>query len=288
MNYIKPAPIKTRRAHYLSPRLRILARLFLGGILALIGAVAVASPIDQQYSDYSALLAKHVKWLPGEKASQVDYTALGKEQAELKEILASWSELTQAEFDQMSRDQQMAFLINAYNGFTLELILTQYPDLKSIKDLGGLFSSPWRKKFFTLLGKKRTLDWIEHEQLRPVYKDPRVHAAVNCASIGCPALLNAAYTADQLDNQLESGMQRFLADSSRNRIKNGKYEVSMIFKWFAEDFESGFKGSKMVVDFLALYSEQLDPAGKFTQAIASKTLGVTYLEYDWALNDLKK
>lgn len=118
----------------------------------------------------------------------------------------------------------MAFLINAYNAYTVEWILTRYPNLKSIKDLGSFLQSPWQKKFFSLLGEERHLDWIEHEQLPPLYSDPRVHAAVNCASIGRPALRNEAFTATRLEAQLEDGMQRFLADRTRNRVKGGQLD----------------------------------------------------------------
>ena len=88
----------------------------------------------------------------------------------------------------------MAFLINAYNAFTIELVLTEYPKLKSIKDIGSIVRSPWKKSFYMLLGEQRNLDWIEHEQLRPHYNDPRIHTAIVCASIGCPALKPEPYT----------------------------------------------------------------------------------------------
>ena len=87
-----------------------------------------------------------------------------------------------------------------------------------------MFSTPWKKKFFNLLGDERHLDWIEHEQLRPLYADPRVHGAVNCASIGCPALRNEAFTAPKLDAQLEDGMLRFMGDRTRNRMKDGRWK----------------------------------------------------------------
>ena len=118
----------------------------------------------------------------------------------------------------------MALLINAYNAYTVELIPTRYPNLKSIKDLGSFLQSPWQKKFFSLRDQERHLDWIEHEQLPPPCSDPRVHAAVNCASIGCPALRNEAFTAARLEAQLEDGMQRFLADRTRNRVKDGQLD----------------------------------------------------------------
>ena len=137
-----------------------------------------------------------------------------------------------AEFERWSREQQMAFLVNAYNAFTVELILTRWPDLKSIKDLGSLLQSPWKKKFFVLLGEERHLDWIEHEQLRPRYQDPRVHAAVNCASIGCPALRPEAFVAPRLDAQFDDGMQRFMSDRTPQpggwRQARGQHDLQVV------------------------------------------------------------
>ncbi len=208
-------------------------------LLALLVPTGAFAQADAGQAPWDALLKKHVRWLPDNKQTRVDYAGFAKDRAELKKVLDAYSAVPRAEFDAWSQPQRMAFLINAYNAFTVELILTKYPDLKSIKDLGSFVQSPWKKKFFKLLGDERYLDWIEHEQLRPNYADPRVHAAVNCASIGCPALRNEAFTAQKLDAQLDDGMQRFMADRTRNRFKDGKLEVNSIFKWFREDFEKG-------------------------------------------------
>jgi Protein of unknown function, DUF547 len=220
----------------------------------------------------------------------VAYKALAADRAALQQVLAQWSAVTVAQFQGWSKPEQMAFLINAYNGFTLELILTQYPKLKSIKDLGSFIQSPWKKKFFQLLGEDRHLDWIEHEQLRPVFAEPRIHAAVNCASIGCPALRDEAFTPQKLEAQLEDGMKRFMADPTRNRVANGQLEVSHIFKWFREDFEKGHLGLNKVEDVFARYATELSRnAAEQTQLIAqlqARSLRVTYLDYDWSLNDV--
>ena len=247
---------------------------------------AQASPFDHSYASWDALLKKHVRWLTDNKQSRVDYASLLTERSSLQKILGEWSAVTQAQFNAWSREQRMAFLINAYNGFALELILSKYPKLASIKDLGSIFQSPWKNKFFQLLGQTRELDWIEHEQLRPIYRDPRVHAAVNCASIGCPALRPEAFTANKLDAQLDDGMLRFMADRTRNRYNadTGKVEVSSIFKWFREDFERGDRGFKKLEDVWAFYADQLsdEPAGR--DKLRAKGLPVTYLDYDWSLN----
>lgn len=245
------------------------------------------SPLDHGYAAWDALLRKHVHWLPDGKQSRVNYKGFAADRAELKKVLAEWSGVTAAQFAGFTRAQQMAFLINAYNGFTVELILGQYPALKSIKDLGSVWQSPWKKKFFTLLGEARHLDWIEHEQLRPRYADPRVHAAVNCASIGCPALRPEAFTAMRLEAQLDDGLLRFMADRTRNRYANGKAEISAIFKWFKEDFEQGHQGFRKLEDLLARYADQLAETPAERGKLKSGIVPISHLDYDWSLNDSK-
>ncbi len=249
-----------------------------------LGYAQQAGTLDTNYTAWTALLAKHVKWLPDNKQSRVDYKGFAADRAALQKVLAEWSAVTPSAFAALSKPEQMAFLINAYNGFTVELILTQFPDLKSIKDIGSVFSSPWKKEFFTLLGAKHHLDWIEHEQLRPQYADPRVHAAVNCASIGCPALRPESFTAAKLEAQLDDGMQRFMADRTRNRYANGKLEVNMIFKWFREDFEKGHKGFNKLEDVMARYADQLADNATDREKIKAKNVPITHLDYDWSLN----
>ena len=242
--------------------------------------------LDTRYTAWDGLLKKHVRWLPDGVQSRVDYTGFGADRATLQQVLAQWSAVTPAQFQALPKPEQMAFLINAYNGFTVELILTQYPKLKSIKDLGSFIQSPWKKKFFKLLGEDRHLDWIEHEQLRPNYAEPRIHAAVNCASIGCPALRDEALTAAKLDAQLEDGMKRFMSDRTRNRVGNGQLEVSSIFKWFKEDFEKGHQGLNKLEDVFARYATQLTSNPAEQARLKDRSLRITHLDYDWALNDV--
>lgn len=244
------------------------------------------SGLDTRYQAWEALLKKHVRWLPDNRQSRVDYRGFAADRAALQAVLAQWSAVTPAQFNALPRAEQMVFLINAYNGFTIELILTQYPDLKSIKGLGSLLQSPWKKKFFTLLGETRHLDWIEHEQLRPRYQEPRVHVAVNCASIGCPALFPQAFTADRLEAMLEDGMQRFLGDRTRNRLSPGGLQVSSIFKWFREDFEKGHQGFARLEDVFARYANTLASDAPNRQRLQERHVAISFLDYDWSLNDL--
>jgi hypothetical protein len=257
---------------------------FVAFVLALLlSGAAVAQSVDTQ-SAWGGLLSKHVRWLADGKQSRVDYAGFARDRADLRKVLDGLSSVPRSEFDAWPRAQRMAFLINAYNAFTVELILTRYPDVTSIKDLGSFVQSAWKKKFFRLLGEERHLDWIEHEQLRPLYADPRVHAALNCASIGCPALRNEAFTAARLEAQLDDGMQRFLGDRTRNRVRDGKLEVSAIFKWFKEDFEKGHQGFSRIEDVFAKHAALLTDVAAERERLEARSLPVTFLDYDWALN----
>ena len=246
-----------------------------------------AAAFDQQHEAWDRLLKQHVVWTNGGTASQVDYAGFKQDKAALQRYLDALSSVSEAEFAGWSRDQRLAFLINASNAFTVDLILSKYPNLDSIKDLGGLFQSPWKKRFFTLLGKQRHLDEIEHGMIREpgVYDEPRIHFAVNCASIGCPALRPEAYVADRLDRQLEDNMQRFLADASRNRYNpnTGKLEASKIFDWYGEDFQ-GRGGFGSVLDVFANYAELLADTPEAQRRIRIKAAALDYLDYDWGLN----
>jgi hypothetical protein len=259
---------------------------FFAFVVALLLSTSAMAQFDHGYAAWGGLLRKHVRWLPDNKGSRVDYAAFKADRAELKTALDALSAVPRAEFDRFNRAQQMAFLINAYNAFTVELILTRYPDLKSIKDLGSLIQSPWKKKFFTLLGEERHLDWIEHDMLRPRYNEPRVHAAVNCASIGCPALRHEAFTAAKLELQLEDGMLRFIGDRTRNRVEGDKVLASSIFKWFREDFEKGHQGFARVEDVFAKYAAQLSDKPDEQAKLRERALAVGHLDYDWSLNAL--
>jgi len=192
------------------------------------------------------------------------------------------------EFSTWSKPERLAFLINAYNAFTVELILTRYPKLDSIKDLGSLFRSPWKNEFIPLLGKMRSLDNIEHDMIRNPgdYNEPRIHFAVNCASIGCPALLNEAFTSSKLEAQLEVVTRAFLADRSRNRfnVSTGRLEVSKIFDWYGNDFERGWGGWHSLDQFFAQYADSLTDMPQAKNKLLAGGNRMRFLKYDWALN----
>jgi len=249
----------------------------------------LAHAFDHQHAAWSALLSRHVAWLDGGHASQTSYAGFARERAALDRYLAQLSAVNEAEFKAWTKGEQLAFLINGYNAFTVALILTRYPDLKSIRDLGTLFSSPWKKRFFVLLGAPRSLDELEHGMIRArgAYDDPRIHMAVNCASIGCPALRPEAYVAERLDAQLDDQMLRFLGDRTRNRFdaQRATLEVSKIFDWYGADFEHGWRGFDSVPAFFASYAVQLADQPKDQQLIRERAAKVRFLDYDWALNE---
>jgi Protein of unknown function, DUF547 len=259
----------------------------LGLILGLVVAPSAQAQVDLQYGAWEALLKKHVQWNAAGVASTVNYKGFVADRAELKKVLDSFSGVTKAQYDGLKKDEKLAFLINAYNAYTIELILTKYPDLKSIRDIGSLITKPWRMKFFKLLGTEQHLDGIEHDMIRApgVFDEPRIHMAVVCASIGCPALRPEAFTAAKLESQLEDGVQRFLKDKTRNRFANGKLEVSKIFDWYKGDFEKGLKGITSREVFFGKYAELLSSDTGAQQQIKDGKVSISHLEYDWTLND---
>ncbi len=253
---------------------------------------------DQQHEAWDKLARKYVVLIDGGRASQVRYAALAQDRNAFGSYLASLSGVSEGEFNSWSKAQRMAFLINAYNAFTIEKILTRYPDLKSIRDFGIVFGNPWKEKFFKLLGQPCSLDQIEHEMLRArgAYEEARVHYALNCAAVGCPMLRAEAYVADRLDAQLEDQARRFLSDRTRNRYNERKnsLEVSKIFDWYKEDWMRGYSGidtNRSPIDsreqYFARYTRLLADSPQGQKLIAEQAVRIDYLDYDWSLNDAK-
>jgi hypothetical protein len=223
-----------------------------------------SAAVDQ--SLYAGLLKKYVK------EGVVDYKGFKNEEAKLDQYLKI---LEKTDTKKLSRDEQFAFYINAYNAWTIKLILSGYPGIKSIKDLGSIFKSPWKKKICRIDGDIITLDHIEHDILRPRFKDPRVHFAINCASKGCPPLRSEPYRGDVLDQQLDEMAGAFINDPRHNRLEGQKLYVSSIFKWFKEDFNND------IVGFFLKYAQ-----GDLKKELDSnrEKINIKYLTYDWSLN----
>jgi hypothetical protein len=252
--------------------------------LLLLAAVAASAParadFDHTHAAWTALLAKHVV-IDGGKASKVRYAGVAADRAALKAYLASLAAVSEAEFRGYTREQRLAFLINAYNAYMIEKVLTRYPDIRSVWDFGKLVGNPFKDRFFTLLGKPMSLDGIEHDTIRApgAFDEPRIHFAVNCASIGCPMLREEAYVPARLERQLEEQTRRFLSDRSRNRVDGaaGVIEVSRIFDWYGKDFRG-------LEAWLAARADQLSDNPEERARIREGRLRIRFLDYDWALN----
>lgn len=217
--------------------------------------------------------------------TRVKYAALKKDRANLDQYLKDVSSVTLKDFNSWTEPTKLAFLFNAYNAFTVQLIIDGMgakPNMKSIKDLGGLFSSPWKKQFFSFLGEPSTLDHIEQDLARPNYDEPRMHMAFNCASLGCPALVTKPFVADTLDAQLEQAAQNFLQDANKNIYDaNAKVlHLSSIFKWYGEDFKNSKKFGPLN-EFLA---KRLKVDEVQRKLIREGKVKIDFLDYDWKLN----
>lgn len=240
-----------------------------------------ASSFDQTHSSWTRFLKTHVK-VSGAK-STVPYAAIKRNPSDLEAYVRSLEAVNQSEFGSFNVDQKLAFLINAYNALTVKLVVDHYP-VKSIKDIGSLFSSPWKKKFFKLLGKERSLDEIEHEMIRKQFAEPRIHFALVCASTSCPALRPEAFSSTKLNEQLEEQARLFITDKDRNRFdpSQAKLSLSSIFKWYGTDFE---KSSGSVKAFVAPYMAS-EPGEK--GLIQKQEVTILYLDYNWSLNETKE
>lgn len=266
-------------------------RLLIVPLLTLIFSTSGLASTEA-YPDHSIwqqLLQKHVSSFNHGSTTQVNYRGFLTDKAQLASYLKQLESVTQNEFDRWNNSDQLAFLINAYNAWTVELILSRYPDLSSIKDLSSFFSSPWKKRFISLLGRVLTLDEIEHQLIRGSgrYNEPRIHFAVNCASIGCPALAIEAYTGEKIEQQLQQATERFLSDASRNRFVDDELQVSSIFKWYEDDFQKNWRGTNTLSAFLARYSAQLKATPEQLQALQQEETEISFLSYDWRLNDVQ-
>jgi hypothetical protein len=206
---------------------------------------------------------------------RVNYKAFIKDSVELNKYLAILSG-TPPDEKTWSKNEQMVFWINAYNAFTIKLITKYYP-LKSIKDIGTgiqipFVNTPWTVRFFYIGNDRMDLDNIEHGRLRKKFDDPRVHMALVCASKSCPILLNEAYDAKRMDEQLAKQATAFLADPFRNKMSADKPQLSMLFKWYGGDFN---KNGGSVRGFINAHSPiKIKPDAK-----------ISYLDYDWGLNE---
>ena len=227
--------------------------------------VFAQAAVDNQI--FADLLQKYVH------QGRVDYDGFKREADRLNAYLKI---LENIDPDALSRDERFAFYINVYNAWTIRLILTRYPDLDSIKDLGSLFKSPWKKAIVHLDGKLLSLDNVEHDILRPEFKDPRVHFAINCAALSCPPLQSAPFEGSLLDAQLNRATRDFINNPKRTYLEGNTLHVSRIFDWFGEDFDND------PYRFVVQYAD-----GDFKKRLLAVKNGIEidFLPYDWSLNN---
>lgn len=215
-----------------------------------------------QHEDFNTLLQQNVN-----NIGIVNYKSLQQNKSKLDTYIA-YLEKTYPN-NSWSKNQQKAFWINAYNAYTLKIILKHYP-LKSILDIKYNGKGVWDYSFVNIGGKTYTLNHIEHEILRKKFNDPRIHVGVNCASYSCPALPNKAFTAKNIDGLLTAKMKSFINDKKRNKIMADKAGLSQIFNWFKDDFTK--KGD--LISYINQYSN--------VKINANTT--INHLEYNWSLN----
>ncbi len=219
-----------------------------------------------KHEKWDVLLREHVR-----NDGWVNYGGFTRDSTRLKNYLDGLSR--QIPQTNWSKEDAMAYWINAYNAYTVLLIL-RHPGIQSIKDIASptvKTGSPWDLPFIRLEGRPYTLNALEHDILRKQFPDPRIHAVLVCAARSCPRLHNRAYTGARLDEQLTAQSRSFLADPFRNVIGKRKARLSKIFQWYAADFgaENGVK----------LFLKHYGPV-----SIPAKGYSIRYLEYDWSLN----
>ena len=241
----------------------------------------VASTKTFSYEDYAAVLATYV-----DEKGLVDYERLQANRQQLDAFNTAVANIPLEVYQSWSEKEQIAFLMNAYNSFTLQSIIDQNPLKKSIRDIPGV----WKSRKFDIVGQAKTLNNIEHDTLRVDFNEPRLHVALVCAAISCPPLRNEPYTAQNLDSQLDDQVRKFIASPHGFRLDREENSVylSSIFKWYGDDWkqsygvENKFKGNakqRAVLNFLSNY---LNPQDQ--EYLTQNSYKISYLNYDWSLN----
>ncbi len=236
-------------------------------------------PASRESLDFAAwdALLQRVVVSGSDGITRVDYRSLVAAEAEdLAQIVA---QLAAVEVSAFNRDQQLAYWINLYNAVTLQVVVRHFP-VATIRDIdispGWFADGPWDAEVVTVEGEPLTLNDIEHRILRPIWRDPRVHYAVNCASLGCPSLVREAYRGDDIDRRLDAAARAYINDPRGVNLSAGKVVVSKIYDWFLEDFGGSTKG------LLAHLRRYAAPGLAARLAEVGEIDGTAY---DWTLND---
>ena len=235
-------------------------------LLSFLFSFPLLSQVSHQTWD--DLLKKHVT-----TDGKVNYKGFIQDTEKLNLYLKTLSDNSPK--DSWSREQQLAYWINAYNAFTVKLITDNYP-LKSIQDLHPTIKIPgvstvWHKTFFQIGGEDESLNDIEHKILRKKFDEPRIHFAINCASFSCPNLRNEAFTPNNLEQQLNAQAKAFINDPSKNKLGASRIELSKIFSWFKKDFTQK-------VDLIAFLNQYADKK-------INDDADIDYMDYNWNLNE---
>lgn len=244
-------------------------------VLVLVATGSAAEPLDEAL--YAQILARHTRELEDLARTRVDYAGLTRS-PDWKRLVRNLESTDPAALS--TREERLAYWINVYNILAIDLVVKGYP-LASIRDLGSFFSPVWKKEAGRIAGRPVTLDEIEHEILRPM-GDPRIHVAIVCASLSCPALRREPWTASRVEAQLDEQLRRWMADRHKGLAVDRDADtlrLSKIFDWFEEDFEA----DGGVLAFVARYA----PAGErdWLERHADRAR-VLHFGYDWRLNDL--
>ncbi|MCB0633939.1 MAG: DUF547 domain-containing protein [Lewinella sp.] len=247
---------------------------FLGFLFIVTSLTACAvqdHPSDSQpisHAVFDSLLRQHVS-----EAGWVDYQGFIRDSSKFKDYLQLLSQNYPNDRN-WSKNEQIAYWINAYNAFTIKLIMDHYPvaSIKDIKNGIPFVNTVWDIKFINIEGAEYDLNNIEHGILRPKYQEPRIHFAVNCASISCPKLQRFAYTGTKLDEQLDKAARDFINDSAKNKLSPDKVQLSKILNWYWGDFKDQ-------------YDSRIELINKYAESKVNTDAEVEFLEYDWGLND---
>ncbi|TBW29914.1 DUF547 domain-containing protein [Gramella sp. KN1008] len=223
-------------------------------------AMDVESAVQIDHSVWNALLQEYVT-----EDGWVDYKGFKTDRQKLDQYLTMLSDQSPA--DSWSTAELLAYYINLYNAYTVDLILRNYP-LKSIKDLNG----PWTREFIRVGDTRISLGGLEHSILRKM-NEPRIHFAINCASVSCPKLMNEAFTAENIEEQLEKATRQFI-NSDKNEISEKSVKLSSIFDWYKGDFT---EDGQSLIEYVNRYSN----------IRINSDASVSFKDYDWNLNEAK-